>query len=70
MREVANAPGIKVGPGDFAKALDLLRRGEDIDYEGVAGSQNFDDNGDVLNTIEIWKIEDGAITSTGRFETP
>ncbi len=70
MREVANAPGIKVGPGDFAKALDLIRRGEDIDYEGVAGSQNFDMNGDVLNTIEIWKIENGTITSTGRFETP
>ena len=70
MREVANAPGIKVGPGDFAKALDLIRRGEDIDYEGVAGSQNFDENGDVLNTIEIWKIENGLITSTGRFETP
>ena len=70
MREVANTPGIKVGPGDFAKALDLIRRGEDIDYEGVAGSQNFDENGDVLNTIEIWKIEGGAITSTGRFETP
>ncbi len=70
MREVANAPGIKVGPGDFAKALDLIRRGEDIDYEGVAGSQNFDQNGDVLNTIEIWKVEDGMITSTGRFETP
>ena len=70
MREVANAPGIKVGPGDFTKALDLIRRGEDIDYEGVAGSQNFDMNGDVLNTIEIWKIENGAITSTGRFETP
>lgn len=70
MREVANAPGIKVGPGDFAKAFDLIRRGEDIDYEGVAGSQNFDMNGDVLNTIEIWKIEGGAITSTGRFETP
>ena len=70
MREVANAPGIKVGPGDFEKALDLIRRGEDIDYEGVAGSQNFDMNGDVLNTIEIWKIENGTITSTGRFETP
>lgn len=70
MREVANAPGIKVGPGDFAKALDLIRRGEDIDYEGVAGSQNFDQNGDVLNTIEIWKVENGMIASTGRFETP
>ena len=70
MREVANAPGIQVGPGDFAKALDLIRRGEDIDYEGVAGSQNFDEFGDVLNTIEVWKIENGMITSTGRFELP
>ena len=70
MREVANAPGIKVGPGDFAKAMDLIRRGEDIDYEGIAGSQNFDEYGDVLNSIEIWKIENGMITSTGRYETP
>jgi len=70
IRDVANAPGAKVGPGDLASAIQLLRSGQDIDYEGVAGSQNFDANGDVLNTIEIWKIEDGEITSTGRFETP
>ncbi len=70
MRDVANAPGIKVGPGDLDAALDLIRDGKDIDYEGVAGSQNFDENGDVLNSIEIWKIEGGVITSTGRFESP
>ena len=70
MRAVANPPGIKVGPGDFAKALDLIRRGEDIDYEGVAGSQNFDENGDVLNSIEIWQIKDGKVAGTGRYETP
>jgi ABC-type branched-subunit amino acid transport system substrate-binding protein len=70
LRFVANAPGEKVGPGDLGRALELIRNGDDIDYEGVAGSQNFDDNGDVLNTIEIWKIENGEITSTGRFEIP
>ena len=70
MREVANPPGIKVGPGDFAKAIELIGRGEDIDYEGVGGSQNFDENGDVLNSIEIWTIKDGEIASTGRYETP
>ena len=70
IRDVSNAPGIKVGPGDLGNALTLIRAGEDIDYEGVAGSQNFDENGDVLNTIEIWKIENGEITSTGRFEIP
>ena len=70
LREVANPPGEKVGPGDIAKALALLRDGKDIDYEGVAGSQNIDAHGDVANTIEIWKIEGGRITSTGRFEAP
>ena len=70
LRFVANAPGEKVGPADLARALELLRDNKDIDYEGVAGSQEFDANGDVLNTIEIWKIENGQIKSTGRFELP
>ena len=70
LRDVANAPGEKVGPGDIARALELIRDGEDIDYEGVAGSQEIDEKGDVLNTIEIWKIENGVIASTGRFESP
>ena len=70
LREVANPPGEKVGPGDVRRALELIRNGEDIDYEGVAGSQNIDAKGDVSNAIEIWRIEGGQITSTGRFESP
>ena len=67
IRKVANAPGEKVGPGDLAKALQLISEGEDIDYVGAAGEQEMDENGDVLNTIEIWKIEGGQVTSTGNF---
>ena len=52
------------------KALDLLADGKDIDYVGVAGDQEIDANGDVSNTIEIWSIEGGKITSSGRFESP
>ena len=70
LREVAAPPGIIVGPGEFAYAIELIQAGEDINYEGVSGSHDFDANGDVYNTIEIWMIQDGAITSTGRFETP
>ncbi|MDC0252779.1 ABC transporter substrate-binding protein [Chloroflexi bacterium] len=70
LRFVANAPGEKVGPGDMAKALELINDGKDIDYVGVAGDQEIDANGDVSNTIEVWTIEDGKITSTGRFESP
>ena len=70
MRDVSNAPGTKVGPGDLANAVDLIRSGEDIDFEGVAGSQEIDDNGDVLNSIEIWTVKGGKIESTNRFEAP
>ena len=51
------------------RALELIRQGVDIDYEGAGGSQNFDANGDVISTIEVWKIEDGKIVSQ-RFESP
>ena len=70
MREVANAPGEKVGPGDLARALELISQGQDIDYVGAAGEQDFDENGDVQNTIEVWKIEGGQVTSTGIFASP
>ena len=70
MREVAGPPGIKVGPEDFDHALELIQSGRDINYEGVSGSHDFDDKGDVVNTIEIWMLDDGQITSTGRFELP
>lgn len=70
LREVSNPPGVKIGPGDIAKALKLIRSGQDIDYEGVTGPQNFDENGDVLNAIEIWQVRNGKITPTGRCEKP
>ena len=70
MRKVANAPGEQVGPGDLAKALQLISEGKDVDYVGAAGDQDFDENGDVQNTIEVWKIEGGQVTSTGIFASP
>jgi len=72
LRDVANPPGEIVGPGidGIAKALELIRDGKDINYEGAGGSQDFDENGDVISTIEIWKIEKGKIVSTGRYELP
>ena len=70
IRDVANPPGTKVGPGDIARALQLVRDGQDIDYVGAAGSQDFDNQGDVLNTIEVWRVVDGEVTSTGQFVNP
>jgi ABC-type branched-subunit amino acid transport system substrate-binding protein len=72
LRDVANPPGEVVGPGvdGIKRALELIADGEDINYEGAGGSQDFDDNGDVFSTIEIWKITGGEIISTGRYELP
>lgn len=70
LRQVANPPGLIVGPGDIPMALELIRAGQDINYEGAGGNQDFDENGDVFGSFEVWMLEDGLITSTGRFITP
>ena len=72
MRFVANPPGEVIGPGrdEIARALKLLADGEDINYEGAGGAVDFDENGDVFGTIEIWTVKDGSIQSTGRYELP
>ena len=72
LRFVANAPGDVVGPGrdGISRALRLIAEGKDVNYEGAGGIVDFDENGDVFGTIEIWQVKDGEIQSTGRFELP
>ena len=71
LRSIANPPGEAVGPGveGIKKALMLIDEGKDINYEGTAGTVDFDENGDVTGYIEIWKVEGGEIKSIG-FELP
>ncbi len=63
MRVVANPSGeiISASVDDFKKAFELIGQGEEIDYEGAAGSIDFDEYGDTVTPILIWKIENGAI---------
>jgi len=57
LRVIANPPGetVTAGAEGFKKAMELLKEGKDINYEGAAGSVDFDKNGDVVTSIEIWK---------------
>lgn len=57
LRFVANPPGEIITPGaaSFKKALELLKQGKDINYEGASGSVDFDKAGDVITPIKIWK---------------
>lgn len=63
LRDVANPPGTQILPGEWKKAVELLSKGEDIDYAGAAGPVNFDDNGDVVGSYELWAIEDGTFVT-------
>ena len=65
LRKVANPPGETVGPGptDLKKALQFLEDKKKINYEGAAGSCDFDENGDVITPIEVWKFAAGKIVT-------
>ena len=67
IREVANAPGEVVGPGEYDKALRLLAEGKDINYEGASGPVDFDERGDVKGVFELWEYRDGKIASLRTF---
>jgi hypothetical protein len=69
LRLVANPPGEVVIPGEFEKAFRLLRDGKQINYEGAAGSVDFDKHGDVVTPIEIWEYRGGKLV-TVRTESP
>ncbi len=70
LRSVANPPGEVVGPGDIPEALELIRDGKDINYEGAAGSIDFDENGDVLSSMRVWQMVNGKIKDTDIFALP
>jgi branched-chain amino acid transport system substrate-binding protein len=60
LRAVANAPGEEVGPGDWARAVELLAAGEDINYQGASGPIEFDEAGNVPGLVAEFLIEDGT----------
>jgi hypothetical protein len=71
LRYVANPPGEVITPGteSIKKALELLKKGEDINYEGAAGACDFDEAGEVITPIEIWKyVKEPPYIATERLE--
>ena len=60
LRDVSNAPGTLVGspPAGIKAALEAVRNGEDVNYDGASGSVEFDENGDVLlGAIDTWHVD-------------
>ena len=59
LRAVANPPGTVVGPGEFGKAMDLIKAGTDINYEGASGTVDLDDQGNVNPLLAEWELQSG-----------
>lgn len=57
LREVASAPGEPILPGEWEKAVELIAAGQDIDYKGVTGDHEFDENGDVPGQFAEFVVE-------------
>jgi ABC-type branched-subunit amino acid transport system substrate-binding protein len=57
LRAVANPPGTEVYAGveGFQRALELIKQGKDINYEGASGTVDFNSKGDVSTPIQIFQ---------------
>jgi len=56
---------IHAGKEEFAKALQLIKDGKPIKYEGVIGPVSFDQYGDITGPFRLWKITNGEVTTVG-----
>jgi branched-chain amino acid transport system substrate-binding protein len=73
LRKVADPPGevVVAGVAGLTRAIELLKDGKDINYEGVAGAQDFDENGDVFTPIDVWEyVVEEPYIKTLRSVTP
>ncbi|MCB1463041.1 MAG: ABC transporter substrate-binding protein [Nitratireductor sp.] len=65
IREVALPPGETILPGEWSKAVEAIKAGKDINYEGAVGSNDFDANGDVSTVFLHTEIKDGKVAELG-----
>jgi len=61
LHEVSNPPGEEIIPGEFAKAIKLLKDGKQINWTGASGDENFDENGDISSEFAEWVMKDDHI---------
>ena len=60
---------IHAGKEGFAKALQLIKEGKPIKYEGVIGPVSFDQYGDITGPFRLWRIQNGEVTTVGEMTT-
>jgi ABC-type branched-subunit amino acid transport system substrate-binding protein len=68
IRKILDPKGtvIHAGKEEFAKALQLIKDGKPIKYEGVIGPVTFDQYGDITGPFRLWKITNGEVATVGQ----
>ena len=62
IQDVASAPGDKYDYTNMADAITALQNGDDIDFDGVSGPLDLDDNGDpTVATYEVFNYDGGKL---------
>ncbi|WP_232703064.1 ABC transporter substrate-binding protein [Halobacterium wangiae] len=51
---------------NYSDGASTIEGGTDVDYEGLVGPINFDENGDIVAPFAIKKAQDGSWTEAGR----
>ena len=59
---ISNEPGLKIYPGEISKAIETLRQGKSINYEGATGVE-FDKIGDTYGTFVEVDFSKGKLKS-------
>lgn len=57
IRKVAGPPGVVVRT--FEEGLAELKKGNDINYEGVSGPVDLDEYGNVAGSTAVWEVKEG-----------
>lgn len=55
--DVANPPGTKIYPGEWAKAVAEIAAGRGVDFEGSSGAVNIDSLGDPFSGYIVWGVD-------------
>ncbi|AFY39627.1 neutral amino acid-binding protein [[Leptolyngbya] sp. PCC 7376] len=58
LRAVTNEPGEEVS--DPCEAIAMIREGKEINYQGASGNVEFDDNGDLAGSYDVWQVNEDA----------
>lgn len=68
LRRVANPPGDVFTVGQLDKALEAVRAGRDINYEGASGSVDLDAAGEPVGPVGTWTIRNGKIVEVNTYQ--